>query len=83
MAKTQYKTVDTSTLEGLKQAERLKANGWTIDRVGLHLVWFHRKASHTIFWHPKHAGPFTCPDCGGDCETLLAALKTSLVGGAR
>lgn len=27
--KRQYRTVDTSTLMGLKQAERLKANGWT------------------------------------------------------
>lgn len=37
---TQYRTVDTSTLEGLKQAERLQASGWTIQRVGLFLIWF-------------------------------------------
>lgn len=28
--KFQYKRVDITTLKGLKQAERLKANGWTI-----------------------------------------------------
>ena len=37
---TQYKTVDTSTLKGLKQAERLKRQGWTIYRTGLFLVYF-------------------------------------------
>jgi hypothetical protein len=41
---TQYKTVDTSTLKGLKQAERLKARGWVIYRTGLFLVYM-RKAS--------------------------------------
>lgn len=38
----QYKTVDTSTLKGLKQAERLKAQGWKIGRVGLFLIQFYR-----------------------------------------
>jgi len=37
---TQYKTVDTSTLKGLEQAERLKANGWTIYKTGLFLIYF-------------------------------------------
>jgi hypothetical protein len=42
--KTQYKSVDTSTLAGLKQAERLKAQGWTIYRVGLFIISFYRRA---------------------------------------
>lgn len=29
-----YKTVDTSTVEGLKRAERLVARGWKIISVG-------------------------------------------------
>lgn len=41
---TQYKTVDTSTLEGLKQAERLKSQGWTIYRTGLFLIYFLKRA---------------------------------------
>jgi hypothetical protein len=42
--KTEYRTVDTSTLKGLKQAEGLQARGWTIGRVGLFLIQFYRKA---------------------------------------
>jgi hypothetical protein len=34
-----YKTVDTSTEAGLKQAEKLKAQGWIIYRTGLFLVY--------------------------------------------
>jgi len=40
----EYRTIDTSTLKGLKRAERLQARGWTIGRVGLFLVQFYRKA---------------------------------------
>lgn len=42
--KTQYKTIDTSTLAGLKEAESLKANGWQIVRTGLFLVYFQKRA---------------------------------------
>jgi hypothetical protein len=39
-----YKTVDTSTLEGLKEAERLhQTEGWKIIRTGLFLIQFERK----------------------------------------
>jgi hypothetical protein len=38
-----YKTVDTSTLAGQKRAERLKANGWTITRSGLFLIYFEKR----------------------------------------
>jgi hypothetical protein len=38
-----YKTVDTSTLKGLKEAERLQAQGWKTDRVGLFLVYFSKR----------------------------------------
>lgn len=31
----QYRTVDTSTLNGLRQAERLHARGWIIARSSL------------------------------------------------
>jgi hypothetical protein len=41
----QYRTVDTSTLKGLKEAERLKESGWTIDRVGLFLIWFSKRTA--------------------------------------
>jgi hypothetical protein len=40
-----YKTVDTRTLKGLKQAERLKANGWTIGSVGLWTIEFYKKVT--------------------------------------
>lgn len=35
-----YRTVDTSTLAGVREAERLQANGWTTYRVGLFLIYF-------------------------------------------
>jgi len=35
-----YKTVDISTLAGLKRAEWYKAHGWTIYRSGLFTIWF-------------------------------------------
>lgn len=38
-----YKTVDTSTLNGLKQAERLHTSGWITAKVGLFLIWFYKK----------------------------------------
>ncbi len=41
--KTEYRTVDTSTLKGLKEAERLHLNGWTQYSVGLFIVKFYRK----------------------------------------
>jgi hypothetical protein len=40
---TKYKTVDTSTLKGLRQAERLHANGWITAKAGLFLIWFYKK----------------------------------------
>lgn len=40
---TLYKIVDTSTLKGLKQSERLHANGWKIYRTGLFLIYFYKK----------------------------------------
>lgn len=39
----EYKTVDTSTLKGLKEAERLKAQGWTMGRTGLFIIQFYRQ----------------------------------------
>ena len=43
--KTEYKTVDTSTIKGLEQAERLQANGWITYSVGLFIIKFYRKVS--------------------------------------
>lgn len=45
MAKREYRTVDTSTLKDLKEAERLHAAGWKTDRVGLFLIYFSRIVS--------------------------------------
>ena len=33
--RTEYKTIDTSTLKGLKAAERLHTNGWKMARQGM------------------------------------------------
>lgn len=41
--KFEHKTVDTWTLKGLKEAERLQAAGWRIIRVGLFILTFERK----------------------------------------
>jgi hypothetical protein len=40
--KFKYAIADTSTLEGLKKAEQLKAHGWKIIRTGLFLVQFQK-----------------------------------------
>ncbi|MFA5401264.1 MAG: hypothetical protein WC359_12525 [Dehalococcoidia bacterium] len=39
----EYRTVDTSTTEGLDRAEKLKETGWEIYSVGLYIVQFYRK----------------------------------------
>lgn len=41
--RTEYRNVDTSTLQGLQEAERLKANGWVCYRVGLFILSFYRR----------------------------------------
>jgi hypothetical protein len=38
-----YRMVDTSTLEGLREAERLHAAGWTIYASGLFLLYFYKR----------------------------------------
>jgi hypothetical protein len=43
MSKFEYKTVDTSTLKGLKEAEKLHMSGWKMIRVGLFSILFERK----------------------------------------
>lgn len=45
MSKIEYKTVDTRTIKGIKQAERLQANGWTQGSIGLFSIQFYRKKS--------------------------------------
>ena len=40
---TKYRRVDTSTLEGLKKAERLHRNGWKMDSVGLFIILFSKR----------------------------------------
>lgn len=45
MARTDYKTVDTSTIHGIEEAERLQSQGWTCYSVGLFLLKFYRRAS--------------------------------------
>lgn len=46
--KTQYRMIDTSTLKGLETAEKLKALGWKIDRVGLFLVWLSKREASNV-----------------------------------
>jgi len=41
----EYRTVDTSTVKGLKEAERLHRAGWKIIRTGLFLIQFERRKS--------------------------------------
>ncbi len=43
--KFEYRTIDTSSLKGLKQAERLHVTGWKIIRTGLFLIYFERKVA--------------------------------------
>lgn len=40
---TFYRTVDTSTLKGLKTAERLHQNGWKAYSVGLFIIKFMKR----------------------------------------
>lgn len=51
--KTEYRTVDTTTLAGLKQAERLHAAGWTTERAGL----FHIRFKRVTTQIPKDGKP--------------------------
>lgn len=45
MRNIEYRTVDTSTLKGLRQAERLHAAGWVTYSVGLFLIKFYRRVA--------------------------------------
>ena len=47
MARIKYKTVDTSTLAGLEEAERLHERGWTMYYWGLFIIKFYRKVRGT------------------------------------
>lgn len=38
----EYKTVNTRTLKGLKQAERMKKAGWKIGSSGIYTIQFYR-----------------------------------------
>lgn len=42
MARFEYKTIDTSTINGIAEAEKLKALGWRIISVGLYTIQFER-----------------------------------------
>jgi hypothetical protein len=39
----QYKTIDISNLQGIKQAEKLHESGWKIISFGLYIVTFEKK----------------------------------------
>ena len=41
---TEYRTVDTSSVAGIRTAERLQRAGWTMYSVGLFLVKFYRRS---------------------------------------
>jgi len=38
-----YKRIDTRTLKGLKQAEKLKKSGWKIANIGFWNIQFYKK----------------------------------------
>lgn len=40
--KFEYKTISLDSIENIKKAERLKANGWRIIRTGLFMIQFER-----------------------------------------
>jgi hypothetical protein len=40
---TKYRTIDTRTLKGLKQAERLHTTGWKMTQVGLYIIKFEKR----------------------------------------
>lgn len=48
MRRMQYRKVDTSTLAGLRTAERLKASGWILYNSGLFMVYFYRRGNNGI-----------------------------------
>lgn len=41
--KFKYRIVNTKTLEGLKEAEKLKRNNWKIINIGLYEIIFEKK----------------------------------------
>lgn len=52
----EYKTVNTSTVAGIKEAENLKANGWTIGRSGFWDLQFFRYVEDETFLKFKASG---------------------------
>jgi len=40
--KIKYKTINTRTLKGLKQAENLKKSGWKIGSIGFYTIQFYK-----------------------------------------
>jgi len=41
--KIQYKTINIGTLQGVKQAEKLKNKGWKIRNIGFNTIQFYKK----------------------------------------
>jgi len=39
----------------------------------------HRNQRRTLHRTPK--ATFVCPDCGGDCESIMLAIQASMKGG--
>lgn len=71
----EYKRVDTSTLDGIKQAEQLQAQGWSIYSAGLYLVDFQRKKPLPFVYDDGgRAKYFT--GSAGDCVTRAIAIAT-------
>ncbi len=40
-----YQTIQTTTIKGIKKAERLQANGWKIIRSGLFFIQFEKRVA--------------------------------------
>jgi hypothetical protein len=43
MSRYEYKLIDTTTVDGLKEAEKLKEDGWKIQAVGFSDIQFEKK----------------------------------------
>lgn len=41
--KYEYKTVDTNTIEGLKEAEKFHEAGWVVNYAGLSIIQFYKE----------------------------------------
>lgn len=68
---TQYRTVDTRTVAGIRQAERLHTSGWRTVSVGLFRVQFVRHVARRAWPTPRPDGRLRRHGKGKACPVLL------------